>query len=112
MTLSQAEEIVRRLLPGERIDWEHPVQASRDIEIRWRLCFLRCPRPDLDAAIAALDAYAAHLAFEEGREFELAAVKRRLTNAAHEATSQCCEDALAKELTAIWDGLHHAEEAP
>jgi hypothetical protein len=76
------------------------------------LCFLRRPRPDLDAAIAALDAYAAHLAFEEGREFELAAVERARLQAWSDEPTISGGEALSRFGGILRDGLHHAELEP
>jgi uncharacterized membrane protein len=108
LTLSQAQERVAAF-PGLAIDWTRPAEEACRMALvagAWRL-----KRAEVEAIHEALMAYAAHLAFQEGRDFELDAIKGRLMVAAHEASKQCCEDVLANELTAICNGLHHAESA-
>lgn len=108
LTLSQAQERLAHY--GDlKIDWTRPAEEACRIALASNDFRLR--RAEVEAVHEVLMAYAAHLAFQEGRDFELDAIKGRLMVAAHEASKQCCEDVLANELTAICNGLHHAESA-
>jgi hypothetical protein len=57
----------------------------------------------------ALLAYAAHLSFEAGRDFELAAVTKACCAALDEAPDFARKDALNAFGVLLNDGLHHAE---
>lgn len=106
LTLSQAQERVAAF-PGLAIDWAQP--ASEACRVALAANDLRLRRAEVEAIHEVLMAYAAHLSFQEGRDFELDAVKGRLMVAAHEASKQCCEDVLVNELTVIRGGLHYVE---
>lgn len=124
MTLSQAEEIVRRLLPGERIDWERPIDEACRIVLDSNLSSrLRLSKTDATLVFEALKAYAAHLSFEAGRAFELDGVRNLIAEhasyherGAREGIGKDVRAACAAKVSVlreveseIADEVHHAE---
>jgi hypothetical protein len=90
------------------INWDDPVGCA---------CITfahadRVPFPAATAArkvAAALLAYSAHLSYEAGRAFELAAVQRAARAAWEEEESPDVVAALHRLGAIFTDGLHHAE---
>lgn len=123
LTLTQAQERLGAYR-DLAIDWTRPAEEACRIALAAN--DLRLRRAEVEAIHETLLAYAAHLSFEEGKAFEVAAVKRSLeTKVAHwergevEADGQDVRAACAAKASALADfethlerGLHYAEPVP
>jgi hypothetical protein len=77
LTLTQAQERLARF-DGLSIDWTRPAEEAVRVAIDNRMRIIRLPASDVDDIVLTLQAYAAHLSFEEGRKFEAEAMYNRL----------------------------------
>lgn len=75
LTLTQAQERLARF-DGLAIDWTRPAEEAVRVAIDNHMRIIRLPASDVDDIVLTLQAYAAHLSFEEGKKYEAAATKR------------------------------------
>jgi hypothetical protein len=109
VTLSDAQRRIAAVCPGLTIDWARPSEEALRVLLRASDLCLR--RAEVEAVYEALAGLAEHLAFEAGRAFELAAV-RRAAQFGVGADDAMDGDAFLRFDHALANGYHHAEPDP
>ena len=109
VTLSDAQRRIAAVCPGLTIDWARPSEEALRVLLRASDLCLR--RAEVEAVYEALAGLAEHLAFQAGRAFELAAV-RRAAQFGVGADDAMDGDAFLRFDHALANGYHHAEPDP